>query len=112
MCKPPLVEVDAVQVVAEMPMDKAPTEETTPTEKAEVQVAEVKQVVEDGEPVDYPVTTGKIMSLSSQERPALLVAFILRVTSEGATLALPLILAEAYDAVVEAYGSTEEAGAT
>ena len=119
MCKPPLVEVDAVQVVAEMPLDKVPAEtvrptaeETTRTEKAEAQVAEVKQVVEDGKPIDYPVTTGKIMSLSSQERPALLVALILRIISEGTTLALPLVLEWAYDAVVDAYGREEEASAT
>ena len=83
-----------------------------PREKAGVQVAEVKQVVEDGKPVDFPVTPGKILSLSSQERPALLVALLLRITSEGAGMVMPLLLAEAYDAVVDAYGSAEEAGAT
>ena len=94
MCKPPLV--DAVEVVAEMPMDKASAEavrstakETTPTEKAEVQGAEV------------PVTPRMILSLSSQERPALLVALLLRITSEGAGMVMPLILAEGYNAVVD-----------
>ena len=48
-----------------MPLDKVPAEtvrptakETTRTEKAEAQVAEVKQVIEDGKPVfDYPEGT-------------------------------------------------------
>ena len=117
MCKPALV--DAVQVVAEMPLDKVPAEtvrptaeETTRTEKAEAQVAEVKQVVEDGKPIDYPVTTGKIMSLSSQERPALLVGLILRIISEGTGMVMPLILAEAYDAVVDGLVKEEEPSVT
>jgi len=117
MCKPALV--DAVQVVAEMPLDKVPAEtvrptakETTRTEKAEAQVAEVKQVVEDGKPIDYPVTTGKIISLSSQERPALLVGLILRIISEGTGMVMPLILAEAYDAVVDGLVKEEEPSVT
>ena len=119
MCQPP--PVDAVQVTAETPIDKPPTatvgataEKKSPTKttkKAKIQVAGVKQVDEDDE-LAYPVTPGKILSLSSQERPALLVALILRIISEGAGMVMPLLLAEAYDAVIDGYGSVEEAGAT
>lgn len=120
MCQLP--PVDAAQVVAETPIDKPPTETVEPaakkkststksTKKAKIQVAEVKQVDVDDE-LAYPVTPGKILSLSSEERPALLGALILRIISEGAGMVMPLILAEAYDAVIDGYGSTEEAGAT
>ena len=119
MCQPP--PVDAVQVTAETPIDKPPTATVEPTaekksptkttKKAKIQVAGVKQVDEDDE-LAYPVTPGKILSLSSQERPALLVALILRIISEGAGMVMPLLLAEAYDAVIDGYGSVEEAGAT
>ena len=119
MCQLP--PVDAVQVVAEMPIDKPPTETVGPTaekksptkstKKAKIQVAEIERVDEDDE-LAYPVTPGKILSLSSQERPALLVALTLRIISEGAGMVMPLLLAEAYDAVIDGYGSIEEAGAT
>jgi len=104
-----------------MPIDKPPTETVGPTaekksptkstKKAKIQVAEIERVDEDDE-LAYPVTPGKILSLSSQERPALLVALTLRIISEGAGMVMPLLLAEAYDAVIDGYGSIEEAGAT
>ena len=116
MCQPPPVDADT-------PIDKPPTEtvgptaekksptKSTKTKKAKIQVAEIKRVDEDDELAD-PATPGKILSLSSQERPVLLVALILRIISEGAGMVMPLVLAEAYDAVIDGYGSIEEAGAT
>ena len=53
-----------------------------------------------------------ILSLSSQERPALLVALLLRITSEGAGMVMPLILAEGYNAVVDGLVREEEASVT
>ena len=101
MCQPP--PVDTVQVVAEKPIDK-PIDKTATTD--------AKKVVDDDDELAYPVTPLKILSLSSQERPALLVALILRIVSEGAGMVMPLFLAEAYDAVIDSYGDIDEADAT
>ena len=62
---------------------------------------------DDDEPINLGV--GKVLSLSAQERPALLLALLMRLISEGSGMVVPLVLAEAYDAVVEGYGQPDEA---
>ena len=65
-----------------------------------------------GKAVRPGLTVGKVFALSSQERPVLLLAVLLRLGSEGCSFASPLILATAYDAVVESYGHEERGDAT
>ncbi len=92
-------------------LDEAPTDETAvrPTAEESNMPINSEQVDDDD---GYPVTPGKILSLSSQERPVLLVALVLNILSEGVSMVEPLLLAVAYEAVVEGYDDAEEAGAT
>ena len=94
-------------------LDEAPTDETAvrPTAEESNMPINSEQVDDDD---GYPVTPGKILSLSSQERPVLLVALVLNILSEGVSMVEPLLLAVAYDAVVEGYeyDDADEAGAT
>ena len=102
-------EVDACTVSDGL--DEAPTDETAvrPTAEESNMPINSEQVDDDD---GYPVTPGKILSLSSQERPVLLVALVLNILSEGVSMVEPLLLAVAYEAVVEGYDDAEEAGAT
>jgi hypothetical protein len=50
----------------------------------------------------------KVFALSSEERPVLVLAVLLRFVSEGANMIIPLVLAKAYDAVVENYQKPEK----
>lgn len=55
-----------------------------------------------------PPSFGKLLRLSRQEWPSLFVAFVLMVAGEGLTLAPPLVLATAYNVVVDPTKTNEE----
>ena len=110
MCR--ALRTDQVAIVTEAtPIDK-PAVATKEAANAEPPTGRKARLTDEDNHPTYYVTPGKILSLSSQERPALLVSLFMRIASEGTGMVIPLVLAAAYDKVVEGYGDPDEAAAT
>ena len=86
------------------PFPADPILDVTPT-AAEAAVVTPAQAESSSEsPKRQGSTVRKLFTLSATERPALTVSMVLRILGEVSGLVQPLLLAKAYDAVVENYG--------